>query len=112
MRACALPTASPGRLADWPYFVEYERPIIPWRMAVGTIDGETVIMIMRDDVEDATPFSVIRLDVVDGRIVRIADYIKCPWVLQAAASIAVMRKRNPCRHRERGAPQAAHRRRV
>ncbi len=59
-------------------------------MAVGTIDGETVIMIMRDDVEDATPFSVIRLDVVDGRIVRIADYIKCPWVLQAAASIAVM----------------------
>ncbi len=79
-----------GRLANSPYFVEYERPIIPWRMAVGTIDGETVIIILRDDVEDVTPFSVIRLDVADGHIVRIADYIKCPWVIEAAASIAVI----------------------
>ncbi|HEY1941439.1 MAG TPA: RNA polymerase sigma factor [Roseiarcus sp.] len=79
-----------GRLADSPYFVEYERPIVPWRMAVGEIDGETVVMILRDDVEDVTPFSVIRLDVADGRIVRVADYIKCPWVIEAAASIAVV----------------------
>jgi hypothetical protein len=27
--------------------------------------------------------------VAGDRIVRIADYIKCPWVLGAAASIAV-----------------------
>ena len=79
-----------GRLADSPYFVEYERPIIPWRMAVGEIDGETVVAILRDDVEDVTPFSVVRLDVADGRIVCITDYIKCPWVIEAAASLAVM----------------------
>ncbi len=78
-----------GRLAGSPYFIEYEQPIIPWRMAVGTLDGEPVVIILRDDIQDLTPFSVIRLDTADGRIVRLADYIKCPWVIEAAASIAV-----------------------
>ena len=78
-----------GRLADSPYFVEYERPIIPWRMALGEVDGETVVVILRDDAEGLTPFSVIRLGVAGDRIVRIADYIKCPWVIEAIASVAV-----------------------
>ena len=45
-----------GRLADSPYFVEYERPIIPWRMALGEADGETVAVILRDDPEGQVPF--------------------------------------------------------
>jgi RNA polymerase sigma-70 factor, ECF subfamily len=28
-----------GRLVDSPCFVEYERPIIPWRMALRDVDG-------------------------------------------------------------------------
>jgi len=78
-----------GRLADSPYFVEYERPIIPWRMALGKVDGETAVIILRDDADGLTPFSVIRVDVAGDRIVRIADYIKCPWVLDAAASVTI-----------------------
>jgi RNA polymerase sigma-70 factor (ECF subfamily) len=78
-----------GRLADSPYFVEYERPIIPWRMALGAVDGETAVVILRDDADGLTPFSVIRLDVAGDRIVRIVDYIKCPWVLETAASVVV-----------------------
>ena len=78
-----------GRLADSRYFVEYERPIIPWRMALGAVDGETAVVILRDDADGLTPFSVIRLDVAAGRIVRIVDYIKCPWVLDAAASVTI-----------------------
>ena len=78
-----------GRLADSPYFVEYERPIIPWRMAPGSVDGETVVMILRDDADGLTPFSVIRLAVVGERIVGITDYIKSSWVLGAADSVAV-----------------------
>jgi RNA polymerase sigma-70 factor (ECF subfamily) len=78
-----------GRLADSPYFVEYERPIIPWRMALGKVDGETAIIILRDDADGLTPFSVIRANVVGDRIVRIADYIKCPWLLAAAASVTI-----------------------
>lgn len=77
-----------GRLVDSPYFVEYEHPIIPWRMALGEVDGDTVVIIMRDDADGLTPFSVVRLEVAAGRIARIADYIKCAWVLDAA-SVAV-----------------------
>jgi RNA polymerase sigma-70 factor, ECF subfamily len=76
-----------GRLIDSPYFVEYERPIIPWRMALGEVDGETAVIILRDDPDGLTPFSVIRVEVVGDRIVRITDYIKCPWILEAAASV-------------------------
>ena len=79
-----------GRLADSPYFVEYERPIVPWRMALGQADGETIIVILRDDAEGLTPFSVIRVDIAGGRVARIVDYIKCPWVLEAAAPIALL----------------------
>jgi hypothetical protein len=78
-----------GRLADSPYFVEYERRSIPWRMALGNVDGEPVIIILRDDAGRLTPFSAVRLGVVGGRIVRITDYVNCPWVLEAAGSIAV-----------------------
>ena len=78
-----------GRLANSPYFVEYERPVIPWRMALGKVDGETAIIILRDDAEGLTPFSVIRVGIVGDRIVRIADYIKSPWVLEAAESVTV-----------------------
>ena len=80
-----------GRLADSPYFVEYERPIIPWRMAVGYVDGAAVVIIQRDDADGLTPFSVVRLGVANGRIVSITDYIKSPWVLGAAASVGVVR---------------------
>jgi RNA polymerase sigma-70 factor (ECF subfamily) len=78
-----------GRLADSPYFVEYERPIIPWRMALGRVDGEMVVVIMREDADGSTPFSVIRLEVVDKQIMGITDYIKSSWVLAAADSIAL-----------------------
>ena len=57
-----------GRLADSPYFVEYERPIIAWRMALGEADGETVVVILRDDPQGAVPFSAIRIGLADGRV--------------------------------------------
>ena len=78
-----------GRLADSPYFVEYERPIIPWRMAVGEVDGERVVIILRDDADGPTPFSAIRLSVAGGRVVGVTDYIKSFWLLAAAGSIVV-----------------------
>jgi RNA polymerase sigma-70 factor (ECF subfamily) len=78
-----------GRIGDSPYFVEYERPIISWRMTLGEVDGETVVIILRDETDGVTPFSVIRLGVCGDRITHTTDYIKCPWVLHAAASIAV-----------------------
>jgi RNA polymerase sigma-70 factor (ECF subfamily) len=78
-----------GRLADSPYFVEYERPIICWRMALGTVDGEAVVIILRVDASGAAPFSAVRLGVAGNRIVSITDYIKSSWVLGAAHSVVV-----------------------
>jgi RNA polymerase sigma-70 factor (ECF subfamily) len=74
-----------GRLADSPYFVEYERPIVAWRMALGEADGETVVVILRDDPQRAVPFSAIRVGISGGRITSIADYIKCSWILETAS---------------------------
>jgi RNA polymerase sigma-70 factor (ECF subfamily) len=74
-----------GRLAGSPYFVEYERPIIPWRMALGDADGETVVVILRDDPESQVPFSAIRIGLARGRVSSITDYIKCPWILETAS---------------------------
>ncbi|MGH8238318.1 MAG: RNA polymerase sigma factor [Steroidobacteraceae bacterium] len=78
-----------GRLADSPYFIEYERATIPWQLAPGEVDGEAAIVIMHDDQDGLTPFSLIHISVIADRVVRIADYIKCPWVLQAAASVTL-----------------------
>jgi RNA polymerase sigma-70 factor, ECF subfamily len=79
-----------GRLADSPYFVEYElRPIIPWRMALGNVDGETAVIVLRDDRAEPTPYSFIRVDVAAGRVIRIVDFMKCPWVLGAAAAVTI-----------------------
>jgi RNA polymerase sigma-70 factor (ECF subfamily) len=74
-----------GRLSDSPYFLEYERPIVAWRMALGEADGETIIVILRDDPQGGTPFSAIRIGLADGRVASINDYIKCPWMLETAS---------------------------
>ncbi len=74
-----------GRLADSPYFVEYERPIIAWRMALGEVDGETVVVILRDDPQGALPFSAIRIGLADGKVTSITDYIKCSWIFETAS---------------------------
>jgi RNA polymerase sigma-70 factor (ECF subfamily) len=74
-----------GRLADSPYFVEYERPIIAWRMQLGAIDSEVAMIILDAGDDPPTPWSLIRLSVADGKVVRINDYIKTPWVLQGSA---------------------------
>jgi RNA polymerase sigma-70 factor, ECF subfamily len=79
-----------GRLADAPYFTEYARSPIAYRMAVGEIDGEAVIISQRYDGGAWRPHSAIRLELAEGRIVRISDYLFCGWILPAAQSVVVM----------------------
>jgi RNA polymerase sigma-70 factor, ECF subfamily len=78
-----------GRLADSPYFIEYERRSIPWRMALGALDGEDVVIIMREDAIGLAPLSVIRLEILDGRVVNITDYVKCSWVIDVARKLTI-----------------------
>jgi RNA polymerase sigma-70 factor (ECF subfamily) len=77
-----------GRVADSPYFVEYARAEVPWRMVLGEVDGETAVIVSRDEGQGFVPSGAIRIEVADGRVRAIRDYFKCPWVLGAAGSIS------------------------
>jgi RNA polymerase sigma-70 factor (ECF subfamily) len=76
-----------GKLVDAPYFANYERWPWPWKLAVGDVDGEPLVIILRRGADTWVPHSALRLAVIGQRIERIVDYIHCPWVLPAAASV-------------------------
>jgi RNA polymerase sigma-70 factor, ECF subfamily len=78
-----------GPLSESPYFTIYERMAPHWRLAVGEVEGQPAVIHLRQHAEGWAPASLVRLDVVDARIARIADYWHCPWVLQAASSVRI-----------------------
>jgi RNA polymerase sigma-70 factor, ECF subfamily len=78
-----------GKLTDSPYFARYERQPIPWRMALGQLDGEAVILSLQRGPAGWEPKAVIRLNIVEHRIAGITDYSHCPWMLAAAASVTL-----------------------
>jgi RNA polymerase sigma-70 factor, ECF subfamily len=80
-----------GKLVDAPYFANYERWPWPWKLAVGEVDSEAVIIILQGGADTWTPHSVIRLEVTGQRIERIVDYIHCPWLLPAAVAVSLAR---------------------
>lgn len=75
------------KLADSPYLGQYERWSMPWRMAVGNVDGEPVVIVLQRGADTWTPYSMARLSLTENRVDRIADYSHCPWVIQAATSV-------------------------
>jgi RNA polymerase sigma-70 factor (ECF subfamily) len=78
-----------GKFADAPYFFNYNNWPWPWRLAVGELEGEPVLIILQRGADTWTSYSVIRMNVVGEKIEGIADYIHCPWVIPAAASVSV-----------------------
>jgi RNA polymerase sigma-70 factor, ECF subfamily len=79
-----------GRLRKSPYFGEYEQLPVEWRMAVGEVDGEPVVIIMQQRADGWGPYSCIHLEMEGGRIVRVLDYFHTPWILSSADSIVVI----------------------
>jgi RNA polymerase sigma-70 factor (ECF subfamily) len=78
-----------GPIDESPYFGNYERQRVPWRLTVAEVDGELAVVVLRQHRDEWKPESVARLEVVDQRIVRIADFAHCPWILPAATSVIV-----------------------
>jgi RNA polymerase sigma-70 factor (ECF subfamily) len=78
-----------GQLSESPYFGNYERWPVEWRMAVGEVDGEPVIIRLHRGTDGWTPQAIVRLEVTGRRIMRILDYGHCAWVLPAATSVVV-----------------------
>ncbi len=73
-----------GRLDESPYFGNYARRSVPWRMALGEIDGEQAVIALHLDNGEWTPRSVVRLNVMDRRVKSIVDYAHCLWIIPAA----------------------------
>ena len=78
-----------GRLADAPYFSNWARWSMPWRLAIGEVDGEAIVVILQRGPDTWTPYSVIRLNVIGKQIQHIVDYAHCPWVLPDAFAVTV-----------------------
>jgi RNA polymerase sigma-70 factor (ECF subfamily) len=78
-----------GKFADAPYFFNYDRWPWPWKLALGKLDGEPVVIILQRGADTWTSYSAIRMNVIGQKIERIGDYIHCPWVIPAAASLLV-----------------------
>jgi RNA polymerase sigma-70 factor (ECF subfamily) len=76
-----------GPIDESPYFGNYERQAVPWRLAVGEVDGELGVLVLHAAGSDWRAHSVARLEVRDRHIAYIVDYTHCPWVLPAAASV-------------------------
>jgi RNA polymerase sigma-70 factor (ECF subfamily) len=78
-----------GKLADAQYFWNYARWPWPWKLALGEVDGESVVIVLRGDGDTWTPYSVIRINITGQEVASIVDYIHCPWVVPAADSVTV-----------------------
>jgi RNA polymerase sigma-70 factor, ECF subfamily len=78
-----------GRLMDSPYFGRYESAPVEWRMAVAEVDGELVVIVSQRSLNGWSPKSVIRLEIQDGRIHEVVDYLFCPWVVADAHSVVI-----------------------
>jgi len=78
-----------GPIDESPYFGNYDRQKVPWRLTVAEVDGELVIVALHEHRDEWRPASVARLEVIDQHIVRIVDYAHCAWVLSAATSVVM-----------------------
>jgi RNA polymerase sigma-70 factor (ECF subfamily) len=78
-----------GPLKESPYFGNYERQTVPWRLVVAEVDRELVVVALHQHRDDWRPASVARVEVIGSHITRIVDYWHCAWVLSAANSVVV-----------------------
>jgi RNA polymerase sigma-70 factor, ECF subfamily len=79
-----------GPLDGAPYFDNWARVSAPWRLALGELDGEHTIVILIPRGDEWVPHAFVDLEMLDGRVTRIADYGHTPWLVDAAGSIVVL----------------------
>jgi RNA polymerase sigma-70 factor (ECF subfamily) len=82
-----------GKFSEAPYFFNYERWPVPWKLALGEVDGEPMVIILERGADTWTARSAIRFGMIGQQIERIVDYVHCPWVIQAATSVEVSQLR-------------------
>lgn len=79
-----------GRFDESPYFGNYARSSMPWKLGLGEVDGETVVVVLRRDVDTFSPYAFVRLHVSGERVDGIVDYVHCPWIAPLAENVRVI----------------------
>jgi RNA polymerase sigma-70 factor (ECF subfamily) len=78
-----------GPVDGSPYFGNYTRLPAVWRLAAGEVDDEPAVVILHERGTEWVPHSFVQLEIAGGRVTRIHDFWHTPWLLPAAASVAV-----------------------
>jgi RNA polymerase sigma-70 factor (ECF subfamily) len=78
-----------GQLSDSPYFATYQRMQESRRATIAEIDGELGVIVLHHAGGAWSPQTVVRLDVDGDRVVRVADYGHCPWVIPAIGELVL-----------------------
>jgi RNA polymerase sigma-70 factor (ECF subfamily) len=84
-----------GTINESPYFGNFQRWSVPWRMVAGEIDGEEVVVTLQNGPDGWTPRSVVHLDISAGLIQGIRDYTHCPWIVPSAGSLILSSDSEP-----------------
>ena len=79
-----------GKVAGAPYFSNWARWSVPWKLGLAEVDGEPVVVVLRRGVDTFTPYSFVRLHVSGQEIDRIVDYSHCPWITSLADSVTTI----------------------
>jgi hypothetical protein len=82
-----------GKFADAPYFFNYDRWPWAWKLALGEVDGEPVLIVLQRGADAWTSYSVVRMKVIGQEVEQILEYIHCPWMIPAATSISLIDRR-------------------
>ncbi len=64
-------------------------------MAVGEMNGETVLLVLHFGENGWKPAYPVRIKVANGVINHITDYYACPWVIPAADTVVVSAQVSP-----------------
>lgn len=80
-----------GKVEGAPYFSNWGRWSMPWKLGMADVDGETVVVVLQRGVDTFTPYSFVRLHVSDQQIDHIVDYSHCPWIAPLAESVTAAR---------------------
>ena len=75
-----------GKVEGAPYFSNWARWSMAWKLDLAEVDGETVVVVLRREVDTFTPYSFVRLRVSAQKIDRIVDYSHCSWIATLAES--------------------------
>jgi RNA polymerase sigma-70 factor (ECF subfamily) len=79
-----------GRLSQSPYFIEYEKGRMNWTMAIGAVDGETMLLVLHRGESGWKPAYPVRVEATGGVINHISDYYACPWLISMADTVVVL----------------------